>query len=101
MYPLAGRAQATSDCDAVDGGAVTSAVTLRFATDGALTGTIVQETGHTSGLPELYDTSSQTRRSSYLGAWDPMSDADGEDFGSTVEFMGRHLSRLGGTTTTR
>ena len=61
----------------------------------SLTGTIVHETGHTFGLPDLYDTSSQTGLSSYLGAWDPMSDADGEDFGSTVEFMGWHLWRLG------
>jgi M6 family metalloprotease-like protein len=96
VYPLAGRAQATNDLAIpVDGGAVTRAVTLPFATDGVLTGTIVHETGHTFGLPDLYDTSSQTGSSSYLGAWDPMSDADGEDFGSTVEFMGWHLWRLG------
>jgi len=96
VYPLAGRAQATSDLAiSVDGGAVTRAVTLPFQTDGVLTGTIVHETGHTFGLPDLYDTSSQTGLSSYLGSWDPMSDPDGEDFGSTVEFMGWHLWRLG------
>ena len=39
VYPLAGRAQATSDLAiAVDGGAVTRAVTLPFATDGVAHG---------------------------------------------------------------
>lgn len=96
VYPLASRAQATSDLAiSVDGGAVTRAVTLPFTTDGVLTGTIVHETGHTFGLPDLYDTSSTFGTSSYIGKWDPMSDADGEDFGTTVEFMGWHLWRLG------
>ena len=96
VYPLAGRAQATSDLAIpVDGGAVTRAVTLPFSTDAVLTGTIVHETGHTFGLPDLYDTISQTGFPGHLGAWDPMSDADGEDLGSTVEFMGWHLWRLG------
>ena len=96
VYPLAGRAQATSDLAvSVDGGAVTRAVTLPLASDGVLTGTMVHETGHTFGLPDLYDTSSPSGTTSYIGKWDPMSDADGEDFGSTVEFMGWHAWRLG------
>jgi hypothetical protein len=96
VYPLAGRAQATSDLAiSVDGGAVTRAVTLPFATDAVLAGTIVHETGHTFGLPDLYDTSSQAGLARYIGKWDPMSDADGEDIGTTVEFLGWHLWRLG------
>lgn len=95
-YPLASRAQATNSLAiAADGGTIARAVTLPFETDGVLAGTIVHETGHTFSLPDLYDTGDALGHSRYIGKWDPMGDADGEEFGTTVEFMGWHLWRLG------
>lgn len=91
-YPLPWYAQATNSLSiTADGGVVARAVTMPTTSDIGLAPLIVHETGHTFGLPDLYDTSNGSA-ASYLGAWDPMS-GGGES--EAVEFMGWHLWRLG------
>lgn len=98
IAPLAARAQAENFIPlSLDGDEVLRAITLpKAGSDAAVAPIIVHETGHTFGLPDLYDSVSPGGTSSHLGSWDPMSDGwgDGHEL-EAWEFMGWHLWRLG------
>ena len=91
---LAGRAAANNfEPLSADGHALTRRVILPTLLS---TGTVLHETGHTLGLPDLYDAegsilpSPQDDLSRFIGQWDPMSYADGRP-----QFIAWTLWRLG------
>ncbi|HET8778820.1 MAG TPA: immune inhibitor A domain-containing protein, partial [Agromyces sp.] len=92
VFPLAWYNQAANSLDIeADGHAITRAVTFPTASDSNLRALVVHETGHSFGLPDLYDTS-DLGNARFLGTWDPMSGTAGTSAG---EFIGWHLWRLG------
>ncbi|MER7975214.1 hypothetical protein ABTX35_40465, partial [Streptomyces sp. NPDC096080] len=91
---LARRAAADNDeAWLADGHEITRRVVLPTS---LLTGTVLHETGHTLGLPDLYDVDGsilpgpQEDVSRFIGQWDPMSYADGRS-----QFIAWTLWRLG------
>ncbi len=92
VFPLAWYNQASNTLDIeADGISITRAVTSPTGSDSDLRALVVHETGHSFGLPDLYDTS-DVGNARFIGAWDPMSASIGTSAG---EFMGWHLWRLG------
>jgi hypothetical protein len=90
--PLPTRAAADNTIYVPEGGPPADrAVTLPMAAGGATGGLLAHETGHTFGLPDLYDTAKPEGTAKFVGNWDlmGMSDALGG------ELFGWHLWRLG------
>ncbi|HEY6800705.1 MAG TPA: immune inhibitor A domain-containing protein [Agromyces sp.] len=95
--PLPTRAQADNFVPLTPDGPVFRAITIpKVGSDAAAGAVLVHETGHTFGFPDLYDTAVPGGASTFLGAWDPMSDGwgDGAEL-EAWEFMGWHVWRLG------
>lgn len=97
VAPLPTRAQADNFVPLTPDGPVFRAITVpKVGSDAAAAATLVHETGHTFGFPDLYNTAVPGGASTFLGAWDPMSDGwgDGAEL-EAWEFMGWHVWRLG------
>lgn len=79
--PLPTRAEADNIVYIPEGGPpVERAVTLPTVVSNDAASTLVHETGHTFGLPDLYDTSAQLSESQFVADWDLMGLATGGEF---------------------
>lgn len=91
-YPLPSRAQASnSEPVSADGVSLSRVVTFPRISDDPLVDAVIHETGHTLGLPDLYDSAHSLGSPSFIGEWDLMSSGDAEN----AAFFGWHLWRLG------
>ncbi|HEU0182598.1 MAG TPA: immune inhibitor A domain-containing protein, partial [Agromyces mariniharenae] len=97
VAPLATRAQALNLVGLTPEGPLVRAITLpKPESDSVISSVAVHETGHTFGLPDLYDTVAPGGGSSYFGSWDPMSDSWGDGVALEAwEFAGWHVWRFG------